>query len=102
VTSAEWSSPQDSDRTAPGRSGDAVPGDAVPGDAVPGDAVPGDAVPGAPQDDERPQRSAEPGPAVADLAELGTLDERPLAEHADVFGRVHAQLQAALAEVDGS
>lgn len=87
MTSAEWSSPQESDRMAPAQAGDAVPGGAVPG---------------VPQGDERPQGLAEPGPAVADLAELGTLDERPLAEHADVFGRVHAQLQAALADVDGS
>jgi hypothetical protein len=84
VTSAEWSSPADADEVAPAQSVAAVPA--------------------APQGDRQPPRQAAPAPApvVADLADLGTLDERPLAEHADVFGRVHAQLQAALAEVDGS
>lgn len=48
------------------------------------------------------QQPAGPDPAVADLAELDTLVQRPLSEHADVFARVHAQLQAALADVEGS
>ena len=90
MTSAEWSSSADADELEPARSVDAEPVDAEPVDAEPA----------APQSDPQPQ--AERAPAVADLTELDTLDERPLAEHADVFGRVHAQLQAALAEVDGS
>ena len=81
VTSAEWSSSADADELEPARSVDAEPA--------------------APQSDPQPPQ-AERSPAIADLSELDTLDERPLAEHADVFGRVHAQLQAALAEVDGS
>jgi len=101
VTSAEWSSSADADELEPARSVDAEPVDAEPVDAEPVDAEPVDAEPAAPQSHPQPPQ-AERAPAVADLTELDTLDERPLAEHADVFGRVHAQLQAALAEVDGS
>jgi hypothetical protein len=92
VTSAGWSSPHDSDEVAPAQSVDAVSVDAVSVGKVPAPS----------QDDGQGQRQADPGPAVADLGELDTLAERPLAEHADVFGRVHAQLQAALADVDGT
>jgi hypothetical protein len=38
---------------------------------------------------------------AAQRAALDTLADRPLSEHADTFGQVHAQLQAALAEIDG-
>ena len=86
MTSAEWSAPADPDRPAPA--------------AAPAPAR--DADPAGPASHEPSPRQDEPAPAVAELAELDSLDERPLAEHADVFGRVHAQLQAALAEVDGS
>jgi hypothetical protein len=38
---------------------------------------------------------------VADaLADLTTLAERDLAEHPDVFERVHGQLQSALSSID--
>jgi hypothetical protein len=37
----------------------------------------------------------------AQRAALAGLADRPLSEHADVFGQVHAQLQAALADIDG-
>lgn len=32
---------------------------------------------------------------------LATLDELPVAEHADVYQSVHTELQTALAEIDG-
>jgi hypothetical protein len=38
---------------------------------------------------------------AAERAALADLDHRPLGEHAEVFGQVHSQLQAALAEIDG-
>ena len=38
---------------------------------------------------------------AAQRAALAGLDHRPLGEHAEVFGQVHSQLQAALAEIDG-
>ena len=38
---------------------------------------------------------------AAQRAVLAGLAERPLDEHADAFAQVHAQLQAALAEIDG-
>lgn len=39
------------------------------------------------------------GPLVA--SRLAGLSETPVADHADVYQLVHADLQAALAEVDG-
>ena len=45
--------------------------------------------------------NSEPDRFAAPRAALAGLDERPLSEHADVFGQVHSQLQAALAEIDG-
>ena len=38
----------------------------------------------------------------AHLGELDAVAELPLAEHAEAFQRVHAGLQAALAEIDGA
>lgn len=38
---------------------------------------------------------------AAERAALAELDQRPLGEHAEIFGQVHSQLQAALAEIDG-
>jgi len=35
------------------------------------------------------------------LATLDDIQQRPLAEHAERYGAVHAQLQAALTEIDG-
>lgn len=52
-------------------------------------------------------RTATPGSAGSveaisrQLDELNTLDSRPLAEHADVYHRIHAELQAALVDIDG-
>lgn len=43
---------------------------------------------------------AAPVAQAVDLSELDTLGTRPLAEHAEVFGRIHEQLQAALAQLD--
>ena len=40
------------------------------------------------------------GPVGAALAELDTLDERDLAEHPEVFERIHGQLHAALSAID--
>ena len=45
--------------------------------------------------------AAEPDRFAAQRAVLAGLAERPLDEHADAFAQVHAQLQAALAEIDG-
>jgi hypothetical protein len=36
------------------------------------------------------------------VATLDVLGELPLAEHADAYQRVHAELQRALAEIDGA
>lgn len=62
-----------------------------------------------PAEQAEPSGPTEPGidsgPAqriTSHLGALDTLDSRPLAEHADVFHRVHAELQAALAEIDGT
>lgn len=45
--------------------------------------------------DQGPDRFA------AEREALAGLEHRPLGEHAEVFGHVHGQLQAALAEIDG-
>ena len=52
-------------------------------------------------------RAAEPAPGsagpVADaLRALGELDAAPLAEHPDIYQRIHADLQDALAGIDGA
>ncbi len=36
-----------------------------------------------------------------DLAALSDIQQRPLGEHAERYSTVHAQLQAALTEIDG-
>ncbi len=56
-----------------------------------------------PDESTRQDRSLEPAPTriASSLAALDRIAERPLAEHADVFSRVHAELQDALAEIDG-
>ncbi|MCW2497134.1 hypothetical protein [Jatrophihabitans sp.] len=36
------------------------------------------------------------------LGVLAELDGRPLAEHADVYQQLHAELQATLAEIDSA
>ena len=59
---------------------------------------PGEATAGEP--DTAPT-AAEPDRFAAQRAVLAGLAERPLDEHADTFAQVHAQLQAALAEIDG-
>jgi hypothetical protein len=38
----------------------------------------------------------------AALSELDGVQQRPLAEHAESYARVHAQLQAVLTEIDGA
>jgi hypothetical protein len=38
----------------------------------------------------------------ANLGVLGGLDARPLAEHADVYQQLHAELQGTLAEIDSA
>jgi hypothetical protein len=40
------------------------------------------------------------GPVAAVMRELENLSERDLAEHPDVFQRIHGELQAALAAID--
>ena len=42
----------------------------------------------------------EPGPVDRAVALLGALDERPVAEHVEVFDAVHRSLQDALATLD--
>ncbi|MEO6886211.1 MAG: hypothetical protein ABI232_08005 [Jatrophihabitantaceae bacterium] len=37
---------------------------------------------------------------AAHLAELDTVAQKPLTEHADAYQRVHVELQRALAEID--
>lgn len=39
-------------------------------------------------------------PVAAAVGLLDTLHERPLAEHPDVYQRIHAKLQGALADID--
>jgi hypothetical protein len=47
-----------------------------------------------------PPQPGLPAPVAAVLDELGTLGERELAEHPDVYERVHAELQSALSAID--
>jgi hypothetical protein len=54
-----------------------------------------------------PGPRAAPGqPAAARIAErvaaLDAVGDLPLAEHAEAYQRLHTELQAALAEIDGS
>ena len=46
-------------------------------------------------------QSVQPRIATA-LAGLDTLDTRPLGEHVPVYDRLHDELQAVLAEIDGA
>jgi hypothetical protein len=46
--------------------------------------------------DEAPAESA----VASALAELGTLGERELAEHPEVFERIHGHLDAAMRAID--
>lgn len=51
----------------------------------------------------RPEAAAESGVVqriAAQLVSLERLDSIPLAEHADLYQGVHAELQAALADID--
>jgi hypothetical protein len=41
-------------------------------------------------------------PVAAALRELDTLADRELAEHPDVYQRIHAELQAALTTIDNA
>lgn len=50
--------------------------------------------------DSRPGSGVDTGSAVDVAAELDALRSRPLAEHPDVFTRVHEQLQRDLSSVD--
>jgi len=45
--------------------------------------------------------AATPARIAEHLASLDALGSLPLAEHAEVYQRLHTQLQAALAEIDG-
>lgn len=54
--------------------------------------------PGAGAEPSAPLQPRQPVPAA--LAELSRLDVLPLAQHPELFQRVHGQLQAALAEID--
>jgi len=53
-----------------------------------------------------PQPSGDPGGSETvgqfpALQALAGLEQRPLAEHADVYQQLHSELQGALAEIDG-
>ena len=49
-----------------------------------------------------PERTAEASPMAAALSELETLLQRELAEHPEVYQRIHAELQSALATIDNA
>ena len=54
-----------------------------------------------------PAAATAPEPSVASraaaaLAELDTLPQRELAEHPEVYQRIHAELQSALATIDNA
>jgi len=44
----------------------------------------------------------EASPMAAALAQLDTLPQRELAEHPEVYQRIHAELQSALATIDNA
>jgi hypothetical protein len=44
--------------------------------------------------------AAEDGPLAGVLAELDSLPDRDLAEHPEVFERIHGELHAALSSID--
>ena len=52
-----------------------------------------------------PPAASEPGATPARIAEqvaaLDTVGDLPLAEHAEMYQRLHTELQGALAEIDG-
>lgn len=59
--------------------------------------------PSEPARDEAGGDSAGSGSSVAAvLAELDTLGHRELSEHPDVYQRIHAELQSALATIDNA
>lgn len=49
-----------------------------------------------------PPAAAPQTPVAAALRELDTLGERDLAEHPDVYQRIHSELQSALASIDNA
>ena len=52
-----------------------------------------------------PPAASEPAATTARIAEqvaaLDTVGDLPLAEHAEMYQRLHTELQGALAEIDG-
>jgi len=48
------------------------------------------------------QSTAEVSSVAAALTELDTLPDRELAEHPEVYQRIHAELQSALATIDNA
>jgi hypothetical protein len=62
--------------------------------------APDDAIP---PDDASPEAAASSQAGwTGRLAVLDGLPDRPLPEHAEVYQSLHADLQAALAEIDGA
>lgn len=66
-----------------------------------------DSGPHGPESAAESQPAAEAGspvaaesPVAAALAEMNGLAERPVADHPDIYGRAHAQLQNALSAID--
>ena len=51
---------------------------------------------------EVPSEREDASPMAAALAELDTLPQRELAEHPEVYQRIHAELQSALATIDNA
>jgi len=82
-------------REATGGTG-AAPGDQAAEKAEAAEA----AVPDAPDAAARP--AADESAVARALRELDTLPERELAEHPDVYQRIHAELQSALATIDNA
>ena len=52
--------------------------------------------------DRAPEPTADGSPVAAALTELDTLPQRELAEHPEVYQRIHAELQSALATIDNA
>jgi len=67
-------------------------------DAAPVDAGTADAVEDTSAVNDAP--IAEDSPVAGALAELDTLADRDLAEHPEVFERIHGELHAALTAID--
>jgi hypothetical protein len=83
------------------------PADPLRSDGEAGDGLPPEDVleaPAQPVMDRAPDRGESTGDPRVDaaVARLAELDERPTAEHVEVYDDVHRRLQDALSRLDGS